>query len=144
MAAPPSGSEEWEQQHAARRVPTGNFEEIDKKLGGQFGRGNLDLNGRQVHFYDNGKDYSSLESITIEHDGQHVLIPKVNEKGDLLSNEKAIEMYKKTGKYLGKFGSDNEATDYAIGLERRQQAYYENGPGRSILEGAKKRGRLPQ
>lgn len=133
--APPSGSPEWEQEHKDRRVTAGNFGEVEKAFAPTY-RGNIDLNNRKLHVWDGGKGYSSLESMTVEFDGKHVLIPKISGDGRLLSDDQAIQEYRRTGQNLGAFDSDREATKAAIDLERRQQAFFENGPGRKTLDAA--------
>lgn len=130
---PAQGTPEYLAEHEARRVPTGDWQELDKQSGGQFGKGNIDLNNRSIQVHKNGKDYSSLESMSFEENGQEVLIPTVV-NGKLLSDDAAIAHYRKTGQHLGKFASPEEASAYALQLERRQQAYYEKGPGRAILD----------
>lgn len=136
-SAPESGSPQWEAEHKARRVPTGNFQEIDKRLGGQFGKGNIDLNGQGVYVWPSG-DYSSLESITIESDGKPTLIPTIRQDGTRMTPQEAVKEYNQTGKHLGRFDSEEEASAYAIELERRQQAFYEAGPGKAALAAGRK------
>ena len=135
--APKQGTPEYDAEHKAREVPTQNFEALDREVGGEFGRGNISLNDRPVQMHDNGKDYSSLESITVEFDGKHVLLPTIHD-GKLVSEEEAMNHYRKTGRHLGIFASSKEASEHAVKLERRQQAYYEAGPGRHILDRAKR------
>lgn len=138
----PQGSAEYEAQHAARRVPTGNFTQLDQALGGEFSKGNISLNNRPVQWHKNGKDYSSLESMSFNENGKEVLIPQVV-NGKLLSEDAAIEHYRRTGEHLGKFNTPEEATQHAIALERRQQAYYENGPGKGLLKNGAQEITLP-
>lgn len=147
-SAPASGSPEWIAQHEARRVPVGNFEQLDKEAGGQFGKGNIDLNNRQILVRPKGQGYSSLESMSFNQDGKEILIPTISDDGRQMSPKEAIAQYDKTGKHLGKFDTPEEANKYALQLERRQQAYYEAGPGRAILDkatkpAAKAKGDLP-
>lgn len=131
---PQSGSAEWEAQHEARRVPTGDFAELDAAVGGPYGKGNIKLNDRPVYVWPGNKgDYSSLESMSFSADGKEILIPKVVD-GRLLSDEEAVKHAMRTKQHLGIFDTPEEATKYAIDLERRQQSYYENGPGIGILQ----------
>ena len=89
---------EYQAVHDARAVPTGNFAKVDKALGGEFSLGNISLNNRPVQIHDNGRDYSSLESITIEQNGRHILIPTVL-NGRLVSDEQAIQHFRQTGQH---------------------------------------------
>lgn len=131
-------SPEYIKEHEARRVATGNFEQIDKELGGEFGKGNISLNNRKVFVHPtNNGDYSSLESITVDDGpGKYFLLPKVDENGRMMTDKEAIEHARATKQDLGEFKTAEEASKYAIQLERRQQAYYENGPGKAILSEA--------
>jgi hypothetical protein len=53
----------------------------------------------------------------------HVLIPRITAKGDILSEEQAVEHYRKTGEHLGKFRSLKEADrysrDYSKSLDKK-------------------------
>ena len=52
-----------------------------------------------------------------------------------MSEDEAITEYKKTGKHLGEFSTPEEASKYAIDLERRQNSFYETTyEGRRLLE----------
>ena len=136
QVAPKSGSPEWKQQHDDRRLQTGDFNSLDQQIKSQY-TGNIDLNNRPIYPWGNG-DYSSLESIGINVDGREVLIPKVV-NGQLLNAGDAINHFNKTGEHLGKFMTPDEASKFAIQLERRQQSYYERGPGRAIFDEAFRR-----
>lgn len=146
--APPSGSDQWVADHKAREMPAGNFAALDKALGGPFSKGNINLNGRKVYVWP-GKDgkpsdnFSSLESMSTNIGGKEVLLPKVTADGKMLTEEQAIQSHLKTGLHLGKFNTPEEATKHAIDLERRQNAYYINGPGRVILDQIYKRSGAP-
>ena len=87
--------------------------------------GNINLSNRPVVKNADGS-ISTVRSISVNIDGEEVLIPTVSERGKILSTKEAIEQYKRTGKHLGKFNSPEEATAYAEKLHREQAAKYGN------------------
>jgi len=71
---------------------------------------------------------STVRSISIGEDGSEVLIPTVI--GDkVVSDEKAIEHYRKTGQHLGRFRSAQDANAYAEFLHRQQAQTYGDRQG---------------
>ena len=93
---------------------------------GQYGQGNIDLYNRPKVQMKDGS-IATVRSVSFEVDGQHVLVPTVSDKGTIMSNEQAYQEYVKTGKYLGKFNTVEEANQYADILHKDQDLYY-NGP----------------
>jgi hypothetical protein len=89
-------------------------------------KGNIDLTKRPIAKNSDGS-ISTVRSISVEFDGEHVLIPTVSDDGKVLSDEEAIEAYKKTGKHLGKFSSSEDATKYSKELHGTQALYYGEG-----------------
>lgn len=81
--------------------------------------GNIDLNNRPSA--PNQGKTSTVLSTSIEFDGQEVLIPRVSDDGKVLSIQEAKELYKKTGKHLGKFDSPDNATAFAKKLHLQQE-----------------------
>jgi hypothetical protein len=77
--------------------------------------GNIDLSQRPVRRNADGS-VSTVLSSSFEIDGKNVLLPLINDKGKLLTKEEAINEFKKTGKHLGKFKSEEDAIQYAQAL----------------------------
>ena len=94
----------------------------NKDTTGQWGKGNINLNKRQVVHNSDGSISTEL-SITIGVDDKVVLIPTVV-NGKIVSDEEAIRHYEQTGEYLGKFNTEEEAGEYAEKLHKRQEWYY--------------------
>jgi hypothetical protein len=82
-------------------------------------RGNIDLTKREPVKMQDGS-MATVRSISFN-DGKHeVLIPTINEDGKVMSDDEAIEHYKKTGKHLGKFKTIAEANAYAERLSQQE------------------------
>ena len=91
---------------------------------GQFGKGNIDLNNRQVvHNKDGSISTEYSFSFYDEDTGKEVLIPSVV-NGRVVTEDQAINHYYKTGEYLGMFDTPEEADEYAEMLHNRQNWYY--------------------
>ena len=85
--------------------------------------GNIDLTNRPKVSNPDGS-YSTVRSIGIEIDGgRHVNIPTVV-NGKVVSNDEAIENFRKTGKHLGIYNSQKEADAAAEKLHIQQETYY--------------------
>jgi hypothetical protein len=84
-----------------------------------YGEGNIDLNARPQHRNADGS-ISTVRSIGIEQDGQQVVIPTIAENGHVMSNTEAIRQYQKTGRYLGKFQTQEQADAFAQALHEQQ------------------------
>jgi len=92
------------------------------KFAGQLEPGNIDLDNRpQVKV---GNDVATVRSMSVNFDGQEVLIPTVSNDGRLLEEREAIELYRKTGKHLGKFDTPANADAYGRALSEQQGRRY--------------------
>ena len=101
----------------------------------KYGEGNIDLANRPIYVNPDGK-ISTVASMSINEDGIEILIPTIvrDENGNAkkLSENEAIEHYHKTGEYLGKFNTVEEADEYANSLHIDQDKYYSTSVPLSI------------
>lgn len=98
---------------------------------GQFGLGNIDLYNRPIVRNQDGS-ISTVRSMSFNDGTNEVLIPTVGLDGNIMSENDAIDNYYKTGQYLGKFNTVDEANNYAQRLHNEQERYY-NRPQRKSL-----------
>jgi len=111
---------------AAYATPSGSRD-------GMVVEGNLDLTSRPQVLNDDGT-ISTVRTISIEQDGQHILIPTVTEDGRIVSDDEAVAIYEQTGKHLGVFATDDAATAYAHALHEDQAAGLTGGLGLNRAE----------
>lgn len=104
--------------------------------------GNIDLLNRPVVKNADGS-ISTVRSMSVNFDGKEVLIPTVSPDGKILSDQQAIDLYRRTGQHLGKFSDPNAATAYAQQLHNDQERQYvpqASQKGAFDVEGARKAG----
>lgn len=96
---------------------------IPVKAKGQSLVGNIDLANRPRVKNSDGS-ISTVRSLSANFDGQEVLIPTVSDDGRIMSDDEAIQQYRRTGRHLGMFDSPEAATAYAESLHRDQERMY--------------------
>jgi hypothetical protein len=95
--------------------------------------GNIDLTKRPVVKHE-GK-IATVRSISIEQDGQHILIPTVI--GDkVVGNNEAIAHYRTSGEHLGIFETSEAASKYAGELSKSQDEMYRGRAKEDFIPGA--------
>lgn len=106
----------------------------NSQIDDKYGLGNIDLTDRPVVKNEDGS-ISTVRSISFKDDsGKEILIPTVV-NGKVVSDDEAIQHYYKTGEYLGKFDTIEQANTYAEQLHKQQEKTYSNSENsNNILE----------
>lgn len=86
---------------------------------GMLEEGNIDMNTRPLVKNEDGS-VSTVRSMSINEDGKEVLIPTVSDDGRILTEKQAIDLYRRTGRHLGKFDSVEAANKYAQKLHESE------------------------
>lgn len=93
--------------------------------------GNIDLNNRPVVKNADGS-VSTVRSMSFGENGREVLIPTVAADGSrILSDQEAIDQYRRSGQFLGRFDTPENATAYAQQLHQSQARQYAPRPADS-------------
>lgn len=87
--------------------------------GGMVMPGNIDLANRPRVKNADGS-ISTVRSISVVIDGNETLIPTISQDGRSMSEDEAVDEYKRTGKHLGVFKDAESATKYAERLHEAQ------------------------
>ena len=93
----------------------------------RYGKGNIDLYARDTGLYDSDGYLMTVRSMSFREGNQEVLVPtivKKNGKWVELTDRQAIDWYRQTGQYLGKFNTVAEADRYAEQLHQQQEILY--------------------
>ena len=93
--------------------------------------GNIDLSKR-IPLKNSDGAVSTLRSISIEQDGNIVLIPTIQD-GKPMTNAEAIRYYQKTGQNLGVFETENAAANYAKRISKFEDQRFKSGAKNSAL-----------
>jgi hypothetical protein len=97
--------------------------------------GNIDLTNRPRVQNADGT-ISTVRSKSFNIDGKEVLLPTISDDGKVLSDKEAVDLYKKTGKHLGKFNSVEAANKYAQQLHEQQAKAIEPATAPKYLQTA--------
>jgi hypothetical protein len=89
--------------------------------------GNIDLTKRPRVQNADGS-VSTVRSMGVNIDGKEVLVPTVSDDGRIMSDQEAIDTYRRTGRHLGKFSSPAAADAYAQNLHLAQEKLYAAPP----------------
>ncbi len=81
--------------------------------------GNIDLNNRPKVRNPDGS-ISTVRSTSVNIDNKEILLPTVSDDGKNLTVQEAVQLYKTTGKHLGRFNSVQEANFAAEQIHQQQ------------------------
>lgn len=85
--------------------------------------GNIDLHRRPAARNRDGS-ISTVDSISIGTDQGEVIIPTIDDNGNRLSKDEAVDLYRRTGRHLGTHRNVDEATAAAREIHQEQARFY--------------------
>ena len=91
--------------------------------GGLIKQGNIDLHKRPVVKNSDGS-ISTVKSRSFGFDEGEVLLPLVSDDGKIMTDDEAVNQYRKTRRHLGIFKTPEAANAYAIMLHKEQEKEY--------------------
>ena len=99
-------------------------------------KGNIDLENRLMARKPGGS-ITTGRPLSFSEDGMEVLIPTVSSEGRMLSDDEAIELYRQTGEFLGKFDSPANAAAYGKALHATLENFHtDRASGKSAVRNA--------
>jgi hypothetical protein len=81
--------------------------------------GNIDLQNRPRVRMEDGST-ATIRSMGVNIDGREVLVPTVSDDGRVMSDDEAVETYRRTGRHLGIFATPEASSAYAERLSADQ------------------------
>lgn len=90
---------------------------VPSHVPGLIEQGNIDLRRRPVVQNPDGT-VSTVLSTSFGQDGREVLVPRVSDEGQVLSDADAWQLYLQKGQHLGVFDTPSHADRYAEELHR--------------------------
>jgi hypothetical protein len=82
--------------------------------------GNVDL-AHRPHVKNADGSISTVRSVGVNLDGVEVLLPTVSEDGKILTPQQAVEVYRQTGKHLGKYKTVDDSNRAAQAIHQDQE-----------------------
>lgn len=101
--------------------------QISGRHPGMIEPGNIDLTNRPRVKNPDGSS-STVRSSSFNIGGKETLLPTVSDDGRLLSDDEAVDQFRRTGRHLGKFSSPLMADSYAQALHNQQAGTLVGGP----------------
>lgn len=105
--------------------------DIEEKPAGLIAQGNIDLTKR-IPLKNADGSISTLRSITVEADGEHYLIPTIQD-GKQMTTPEAIRYFRRTGQHLGVFETERDANKYAKRASEFEYQRFKSGAKASFL-----------